>query len=285
MNPAVPAAAQAFPAPAKLNLDLRIIGRRPDGYHLLESIFCLVDLCDTLHLLPRSDGRIVLHNPADGSAPEHDLCHRAAALLKSVSGSPFGADIWLEKRIPMGGGMGGGSSDAATVLIALNRLWNCGLSRQALTELGLRLGTDVPFFIFGRNAFVRGIGEQLTPFDIPPQHYLVVKPDAHVSTATVFSHKNLTRNSEASIMPSFQSLQPFRNDMQAVVLAEYAEVQRVYGMLQTYGTPLMTGSGACIFLSFPEESEQQALSAYRQVSQTQQAYLVRGLNRHPLSDV
>ena len=281
--PPIPDTALAFPAPAKLNLDLRLIGRRADGYHLLESIFCLVDLCDTLYLLPREDGQILLHTPAEGVLPQQDLCYRAAQLLQTATGSRQGADIWLQKRIPMGGGMGGGSSDAATMLLALNRLWHTGRSRQQLMELGLQLGADVPFFIFGQNAFVRGIGEVLSPIAIPPQWYVVVKPDDHVSTAVIFSHPDLTRDSEASIIPSFQSLQPFRNDMQAVVLAEYAEVRRTYEALQRHGSALMTGSGACVFLSFASEAE--ARSVYEQVSQTQQTYLVRGLDRHPLFDV
>lgn len=283
MTAPIPAAAQAFPAPAKLNLDLRIVGRRADGYHLLESIFRLVDLCDTVYLLPRRDGRIRLHTPAHGVLPEQDLTHRAALLLQQVSGSPHGVDIWLEKRIPMGGGMGGGSSDAATVLMALNRLWQCRLPRDTLMPLGLQLGADVPFFIFGRNAFVRGIGEQLSEIELPAQWYVVVKPPVHVGTAVIFSHPGLTRDSQASIMPSFQSLQPLRNDMQAVVLKEYIEVRRTYEHLQNYGTPLMTGSGACIFLSFAEQQEAEAV--YKQVSQTHQAYCMRGLSRHPMFDM
>ncbi|EGY51777.1 4-(cytidine 5'-diphospho)-2-C-methyl-D-erythritol kinase [Neisseria shayeganii] len=283
MNTPIPAAAQAFPAPAKLNLDLRIVGRRADGYHLLESIFRLVDLCDTVHLLPRPDGQIQLHTPADGVLPQQDLTYRAAALLQQASGSRQGADIWLEKRIPMGGGMGGGSSDAATVLMALNRLWQCGLSAEQLMPLGLQLGADVPFFIFGRNAFVRGIGEKLSEITLPAQWYVVVKPSVHVSTAVIFSHPGLTRDSEPSIMPSFQSLQPFRNDMQAVVLKEYTEVKQVFELMRLYGTPLMTGSGACIFLSFAEQKT--AESVYKTVAQTHQAYCIRGLDRHPMFDM
>lgn len=283
MNTPIPAAAQAFPAPAKLNLDLRIVGRRADGYHLLESIFRLVDLCDTVHLLPRPDGQIQLHTPANGVLPQQDLTYRAAALLQQASGSRQGADIWLEKRIPMGGGMGGGSSDAATVLMALNRLWQCGLSAEQLMPLGLQLGADVPFFIFGRNAFVRGIGEQLSEIILPAQWYVVVKPSVHVSTAVIFSHPDLTRDSEPSIMPSFQSLQPLRNDMQTVVLKEYTEVKQVFELMRRYGTPLMTGSGACIFLSFAEQET--AESVYKTVAQTHQAYCIRGLDRHPMLDM
>lgn len=275
--------ARTFPAPAKLNLDLRITGRQANGYHSLESIFCLIDLCDDITILPRQDGRILLHTPTDHLPPEDDLAHRAASLLKRHSQSPLGADIWLKKRIPTGGGLGGGSSDAATVLIALNHLWQTQISRPILMQLGLTLGADVPFFIFGQNAFAQGVGETLNPIEIPEQWYVIVKPPIHVATADVFSHQDLTRNSKPSIMPSFQSLQPFRNDMQAVVLKEYAAVATAFKMLQAYGKPRLTGSGACLFLEF--DSQKDAEAAYKPVSLTHQAYCVRGLARHPLFDV
>lgn len=272
--------ARAYPAPAKLNLDLRITGRREDGYHCLESIFCLIDLQDTVYLAPRSDGAIVLHNPLQGVPPEADLAYRAAVALQPYSDGLNGVGIWLEKRIPMGGGLGGGSSDAATVLLALNKLWKCGLSTQELMNIGVKLGADVPFFIFGRNAFARGIGEQLTRIELPQQWFVVVKPPVHVSTAVIFSHERLTRNSEPSIMPTFQSLQPFRNDMQAVVFQEYPEVFKAYRLLEKTGRPLMTGSGACLFVAF--DNEQDAVSVFRQVSKNYEAYCVKSLDIHPL---
>lgn len=280
MTLTVPAQAQAYPAPAKLNLDLRITGRRADGYHELESIFCLIDLCDTLYIAPRTDGKIVLHTPIGGVPAEADLTHRAAAALQPFSDGLCGADIWLEKRIPMGGGLGGGSSDAATVLMALNKLWRCGLTQQQLIDIGVKLGADVPFFIFGKNAFAKGIGEQLVELDVPQQWYVVVKPPVHVSTAVVFSHGRLTRNSEPSIMPSFQSLQPFRNDMQAVVFEEYPEVSKACRELEKFGKTLMTGSGACLFAAF--ESESEAVAAFCQLSKSYEAYCVKGLIEHPL---
>lgn len=273
------AGVQAFAAPAKLNLDLRIVGRRADGYHLLESLFVLVDLQDTVWLRSRADGRILLHTPAPGVAAEEDLAHRAARLLQQLSGSCNGVDIWLEKRIPMGGGLGGGSSDAATVLMALNRLWQCGLERVELMQIGLRLGADVPFFIFGRNAFVRGIGEQLQVFEVPPQWYVIVKPPVAVSTAAIFAHPHLTRDSEPRIIPDFQA-QHCRNDMQAVVLREYPAVRAAFEALAVYGTPMMTGSGSCVFLRFDSEAVAQAV--YRQVSSAHQAYCAAGLAVHPL---
>lgn len=275
----VPPHARAFPAPAKLNLDLRITGRREDGYHELESIFCLVGLYDTVYLALRDDGAIVLHTPVEGVTQEQDLTYRAAAALKEQTNYSGGVDIWLEKNIPMGGGLGGGSSDAATVLLALNHLWQCGLNRQQLIDLGVKLGADVPFFIFGKNAFARGIGEKLLEIEIPKQWYVIVKPKAHVATGKVFSHTDLTRNSKPSIMPSFQTLQPFRNDMQAVVFQEYPEVWEAYVEMSKYGKALMTGSGACVFTACGSQHE--AENIYRQVSEIYEAYCVEGLGSHP----
>lgn len=274
--------ARAFPAPAKLNLDLRITGRRADGYHELESIFCLIDLQDTVHLAVRADGQIVLHTPLDGVPSETDLTVRAARALQEHCGTKQGADIWLEKRIPMGGGLGGGSSDAATVLLALNRLWQCRLKTEELIGIGVKLGADVPFFLFGRNAFARGIGERLQEIDVPEQWYVVVRPEAHIETAKIFAHDGLTRNSKPSIMPTFQSLQPFRNDMQAVVLQDYPAVAQAFGCLSQYGEPLMTGSGSCVFLSFKEQEKAQAVC--KEVSKAYQVFCVKGLSKHPLLD-
>ncbi|QEY24671.1 4-(cytidine 5'-diphospho)-2-C-methyl-D-erythritol kinase [Neisseria animalis] len=276
----IPPYAQAFAAPAKLNLDLRITARRADGYHELESIFCLINLHDTVYLSVREDGRVVIHTPAQGVAPEQDLAYRAAVLLQKHCNVGKGADIWLDKKIPMGGGLGGGSSDAATVLLVLNHLWQCSLNRQELMDLGITLGADVPFFIFGRNAFAKGIGEKLTAIDVPKQWYVVVKPNVHVATAKIFAHPLLTRNSKPSIMPTFQTLQPFQNDMQAVVFREYPEVWQAYLELSKYGKTLMTGSGACLFTAF--DNHQEAYNLYRQVSETYEAYCVEGLDFHPL---
>ncbi|MCP1660203.1 4-(cytidine 5'-diphospho)-2-C-methyl-D-erythritol kinase [Neisseria perflava] len=276
----IPAHAQAFLAPAKLNLDLRITGKRADGYHNLESIFCLIGLYDTVYLAVREDSRIIMHTPVEGCAPEQDLAYRAAALLQQNSGSSRGVEIWLEKQIPMGGGLGGGSSDAATVLLALNHLWQCGFSRQQLIDMGVTLGADVPFFIFGRSAFAKGVGEKLVEIDVPEQWYVIVKPPVHVATAKIFAHPRLTRDSKPSIMPTFQTLQPLRNDMQAVVFQEYPEVWQAYVELSQYGNALMTGSGACVFIGI--DNQQAAENLYRQVSKKYEAYCVAGLAQHPL---
>lgn len=278
----VPPNAQTFLAPAKLNLDLRIIGRRTDGYHELESIFCLVGLYDVVHIGLRRDKEIVLHTPIEGVAVEHDLVVRAAKLLRPYRPDAPGVDIWVEKNIPMGGGLGGGSSDAATVLLALNRLWQCGLNRPQLIDLGLRLGADVPFFIFGKNAFARGVGEKLTQMDIPKRWYVIVRPDEQVSTQKIFSHKNLTRDSKPSIIPSFQAMQPFRNDMQAVVFEDYPKVFAAFAELKNYGNAMMTGSGSCIFVSL--DNKMQAEKICSQVTKKYQAYCVEGLSVHPLFD-
>nr|WP_231867662.1 4-(cytidine 5'-diphospho)-2-C-methyl-D-erythritol kinase [Snodgrassella sp. CFCC 13594] len=275
----IPATAHAYLAPAKLNLDLRIVGRRPDGYHLLESVFTLIALYDRLWLQPNPEGQIRLHTPTAGVLPEHDLCCRAAHSLQAAVHSKQGVDIWLEKHIPMGGGLGGGSSDAALMLMALNQLWQCGLNRQQLINLGVHLGADVPFFVFGEPAFARGIGEVLTPITVPLQWYVIIKPAVHVSTAVVFDHGGLTRDSEASIMPVFQTPQSCRNDMQAVVLFEYPEVKSAFDVLARYGEPMMTGSGACVFLRFANETA--ARKVYQDIFPTHQAYCVAGLNRHP----
>lgn len=269
-----------YPAPAKLNLNLHIIGRRKDGYHELESIFTLINWQDTLCIQVRHDQQIVLHTPITGVLPEYDLTVRAAMLLQKISGSLKGADIWLDKQLPMGGGLGGGSSDAATVLMVLNHLWQCQLSQDELIRLGATLGADVPFFIFGQTAFVRGIGERLQAMAIPEQWYIVVKPNVHVATPKIFAHPNLTRNSPSIAHPNFQALQPFRNDMQPVVLQEYPEVKLVFECLRQYGQPLMTGSGACIFLTFP--SEIAAKNVAQRLPETLFAKVVKGMDVHPL---
>lgn len=271
----------AYPAPAKLNLSLRIIGRRPDGYHLLQSIFCLTDLCDTLYITPRHDGQIHLANPTENLPPERDLCHRAATLLQQHTNTPLGADIRLEKRIPTGAGMGGGSSDAATVLAVLNRLWDCKLDRTTLMQLGLKLGADVPFFLFGQNAFVEGIGEQIQALDIPKQHFLIVKPNVHISTAHIFNHPQLTRNSPIAHTIDYHALHPLQNDIQPLVLQEYPEVAAAYRLLQNDGQPRLTGTGACLFLSLPDADTAQAIA--HRLPEGLEYHIAQSLSQHPLS--
>lgn len=273
-----------YPSPAKLNLDLRIIGRLPNGYHALESIFTLIDLCDTLCIAPRDDGQIILHTPTQGVAPEHDLTVRAAKLLREFSGSlKKGADIWLDKKIPMGGGLGGGSSNAATVLMVLNHLWDCQLNTAQLIDLGVKLGADVPFFIFGETAFARGVGEQLHAIDVPQQYYVLVHPDEHVATPKIFAHPDLPRNSPSNSQPTWANLQPLRNDMQGVVLQDYPKVQAAFKLLARFGEPRMTGSGACLFLTC--ETETQAHEIQSKLPENCQNWTVCGLSQHPLFSI
>ncbi|KDN14680.1 4-(cytidine 5'-diphospho)-2-C-methyl-D-erythritol kinase [Snodgrassella communis] len=280
MNNLQPAAdAHHFLAPAKLNLDLRIVGRRADGYHLLESIFTLITLYDQIWFKINRTGSIKLHTPVAGIEPEEDLCVRAAQLLRRHTGTRLGVDIWLDKQIPIGGGLGGGSADAAVVLMALNRLWQLELNKTQLLQLGVQLGADVPFFIFGQSAFARGIGEDLSPIILPKQWYVIIKPPVHVSTPKIFAHKDLTRDSKPRIMPDFQAEQHWRNDMQSVVLAEYPAVKVAFDVLAEYGSPMMSGSGACVFLPFDSENAAQAV--YNKVFYAHQAYCVASLAKHP----
>lgn len=273
-----------YPSPAKLNLDLRIIGRLPNGYHALESIFTLIDLCDELSIQPRDDGQIILHTPTQGVEPEHDLTVRAAKLLRQHSGSlKCGADIWLNKKIPMGGGLGGGSSNAATVLLVLNHLWDCRLNQQQLIDLGVKLGADVPFFIFGRTAFARGVGEILQDFDIPQQYYVLLRPDEHVATPRIFAHPNLPRNSPSNPQPTWANMQPLRNDMQNVVLQDYPEIQAAFQTLAQYGEPRMTGSGACLFL--PCATPEQAQAIQFRLPENWQTWCIQSVARHPLFSI
>ncbi|MCW3479949.1 4-(cytidine 5'-diphospho)-2-C-methyl-D-erythritol kinase [Neisseriaceae bacterium JH1-16] len=272
----------SYPAPAKLNLTLKITGRRPDGYHLLETVFRFIDLADTVELAVRDDGVIELETPIPGVDPDTDLTVRAARLLQQASGVRLGASIRLTKRIPMGGGLGGGSSDAATVLLALNKLWGTGLSREALMALGLRLGADVPVFVFGQNAFATGVGEELTALELPENWYVVLRPDVHIPTAQIFSSPLLTRNSPPSIMRTLETTQQRRNDMQGVVRQIYPVVDRALTELSEYGPALMTGSGSCIFLEC--ETQDQASKVFEQLSKKWRGFVAKGLANHPLFD-
>lgn len=268
-----------FPAPAKLNLFLHVTGRRADGYHLLQSVFRLVDYSDTVWLGVRRDGRIERLADVPGVPADQDLTVRAARLLQEATACPLGADIHLEKRLPMGGGLCGGSSDAATVLLALNRLWNLGLPRQRLEELALRLGADVPVFVYGRSAFAEGVGEKLTPIPLPPAWYVVLIPPVAVATAGVFAAPELTRNTPPIKIADFLS-GAGRNDLQPVVVKEYPEVARHLDWLGRFGEARMTGSGACVFLAV--ENEAGARAILRELPRDMQGFVARGLDRHPL---
>lgn len=276
-----PAQPLCVPAPAKINLFLHIVGRRPDGYHLLQTAFRMLDWGDEITLRRRDDGLILRTTDVPGVPAESDLVVRAARALQAVSGSPFGAEIGVSKRIPMGGGLGGGSSDAASVLLALNRLWGCGLSRQALQDLGLKLGADVPFFIFGETAFAEGVGEALRPLAVPPAWYVMVAPPVSVPTAEIFSAKELTRDTEILIMQGFAAHKT-RNDMQAVVCMKYREVAESLEWLLRYGDARMSGSGACLFAPF--DSEERAKQVAARAPSGWKVWVAQGLDRHPLKD-
>jgi 4-diphosphocytidyl-2-C-methyl-D-erythritol kinase len=274
---------RAYPAPAKLNLFLHVVGRRTDGYHLLQSLFRLVDHGDTLHFAPREDGRILRVQPLAGVSEEDDLCVRAARLLQEASDCRQGVEIALDKRLPMGGGLGGGSSDAATVLLALNRLWGLRWPRERLQALGLRLGADVPFFIFGRNAFAEGIGEALQAVNLPPAWYLVIEPPVGVATAEIFSAPNLTRDTKPIKMADFSAGWgglAGHNDLEPVVCERYPEVARALAWLRQHAEARMTGSGACVFAPFAVE--QDARTVLARMPENMTGWVTRGLDEHPL---
>ncbi len=274
------------PAPAKLNLFLHVVGRRDDGYHLLQSLFQLIDLQDTLNFDLRDDDRINRVTVLADVPEENDLVIRAAKLLKNeakVRGHEVcGVDIGLEKRIPMGGGLGGGSSDAATVLLALNHLWQLHMSRAELMHLGVQLGADVPFFLLGQNAFAEGIGEQLTPVTLPEAWYVVIHPGVGVPTPSVFGAAELTRDTKVVKMADF-SARPLGfggNDLQAVVVHAYPAVADALKWLSLHGEARMTGSGASVFAWF--ESESEAQTVLQQLPAQWRGWKVRSLDEHPL---
>ena len=272
---------QSYPAPAKLNLFLHVTGRRADGYHLLQSVFRFIDHGDSLRFTLRSDQQILLTQPIPDVPPERDLCYRAAQLLQTVAGIRQGVEITLDKRLPLGGGLGGGSSDAATTLIVLNRLWGAGLTRVELMQLGLQLGADVPVFIFGDNAWAEGIGEALTPIALDPAWYVVLTPPVSVPTATVFSAPELTRNTLPVTIPAFSAGQ-IRNDLEPVVITRYPAVGQHLEWLKQYATARMTGSGACVFAAF--SAEQAARAVLAQKPAWIEGFVAPGLAQHPLRD-
>ena len=278
------------PAPAKLNLFLHVVGRRADGYHQLQTLFRFIDLHDTLHFTLRDDGRVHRLDPLPGVAERDDLCVRAARLLQQETGCALGVGIALEKKIPMGGGLGGGSSDAATALLALNRLWQLDLPRARLMQLGLTLGADVPVFVFGDNAFAQGVGEQLQQYALPEAWYVVLYPPVQVPTAQIFSHRELTRNTISMTMRALPKGRDFRagkipglhNDLQAVACKLYPAVAEYLAWLAQFAPALMSGSGACVFAEFDTEAEARAV--WRQLPDTMRGYVARGLQQHPLKD-
>ena len=277
---------QAYPAPAKINLFLHIVGRRTDGYHLLQSVFRLIDLQDTIYIRIRDDGEIHRASEHPDVPETQDLTIRAAHLLKAQANCSLGADIAIEKRIPMGGGLGGGSSDAATVLIALNYLWKLNLSRKALMELGLQLGADVPFFIFGKNAWVEGVGEKIQEIPLPANHYLVLTPKIHVSTTQIFNAKELTRNTFPTTIAAFSEMQDFlHNDLEAVVCQQHPAIKACLDWLNQYSKARMSGSGASVFIAQKTEIEVNNIlrTMPKKIANTELfCASTLGLNQHPL---
>ena len=264
-----------YPAPGKLNLFLHVLSRRSDGYHELQTVFRLIDRADRVGIAPRADGKIEFQGPFG----DENLVVRAARLLKSETGASQGCELALEKNLPVGGGLGGGSSDAATALLVLNQLWKAGLGRPALLSLGAKLGADLPFFIFGRNAVGEGIGERLTALDLPPAWYLVLTPQVSVSTKEIFESA-LTRPTKRLKIPPFLSGQG-ANDLEAAVVARYPDVAAHLAWLRKHCPQArMTGSGACLFAEFETEAEARALHAALPAGL--HGFVTRGLERHPI---
>jgi len=266
-----------FPAPAKLNLFLHVTGRRADGYHTLQTVFRFVDFGDEVGFRLRGDDGIHRLAPVAGVAEEQDLTLRAARLLQSASGCRLGVDIAIDKRLPVGGGLGGGSSDAATTLIVLNKLWGLGWSRTRLQQIGLQLGADVPVFIFGRSAFAEGVGERLQAIELGPA--CVLTPQVTVSTAEIFAARELTRNTKAIKIAAF-SIGQGHNDLQSVACERFPEIARHLNWLGKFSAAMMTGSGACVFGAFDNESA--ARSVLEQMPVDMKGFAARGLDRHPL---
>lgn len=280
LNPA-PAARSltACLAPAKLNLFLHVTGRRADGYHLLQTAFRMLDWGDRLDFTVRDDGRICRVTEVAGVPEESDLIVRAARRLQLETGCAAGADIRIDKCLPMGGGLGGGSSDAATTLIALNHLWGTGLSREQLQALGLTLGADVPFFIYGRDAFAEGVGEEFQPMTLKPAWYVVISPEVHVPTAEIFSAEDLTRDSAHIKIADFTTSST-RNDLQNIACKRYPEVSAAIDWLAQFAPARMTGSGACVFAEINTEAAAQHI--VDQCPPRWKAWKAASLAQHPL---
>lgn len=270
-----------WPAPAKLNLFLHITGKRADGFHDLQTLFQLIDLCDDIAIAVRDDGVIErAAGPAD-VPPESDLVVRAAKALQAATGTALGASLKVTKRIPMGGGLGGGSSDAATTLLALNHLWSTHLPPAQLADIGLTLGSDVPVFVAGSSAWAEGRGEHLTPVELPERWFVVIHPRVHVPTTAVFQAPELTRNSPKITMRAlFQT--GGRNDCESVVRARFPEVADALDWLAQFGAARLTGTGACVFADFARAAEAERVAA--RVPDRWTSFVARGLNTSPVLD-
>lgn len=290
----------AWPAPAKLNLFLHITGQRPDGFHELQTVFQFLDFGDELRFSPRSDGQLRRVTDVPGVPEADDLIIRAARLLQTETGCSQGADIHIEKNLPMGGGLGGGSSDAATTLVALNDLWRLGLDEDRLAELGLQLGADVPVFVRGRAAWAEGVGEKLTPVTLPEPWFVVLAPKVHVSTAELFNSPQLTRNARPLKIRDYLArpgagqgkgghvdegvgsvfTDVFTNVFEPLVRATYREIDAALTTLQQFAPARLTGTGGCVFAAF--ENELQARQVAEQLGDRWQAIVAAGRNRSPL---
>ncbi|MDO9150417.1 MAG: 4-(cytidine 5'-diphospho)-2-C-methyl-D-erythritol kinase [Methylotenera sp.] len=284
---------EAFLAPAKINLFLHITGQRVDGYHLLQTVFRLLDYYDTIYLKTTNTNTIKRVNDVAGVPEANDLCVRAARLLQKHTGCQLGTEILVDKKIPMGGGLGGGSSDAATVLLALNQRWKLNLPREELLKLGLQLGADVPFFIYGSNAWAEGVGEQLQAISLNNAYYVVLTPNVHVSTAQIFSNNQLTKNAIPKKIAAFSEIAKlstvnsalgnihvgFTNQLEKVVCSIYPEVKACLGWLKQYGDARMSGSGASVFLEVTDQET--ANSIYQQKPKEYFGFVAKGLNQHP----
>ena len=281
MNPDIPEAGWSeWPAPAKLNLFLHVTGRRADGYHELQTVFQLLDRGDRVRLRVREDGLVRRVDPLPGVADEDDLAVRAARALRAASGDRFGADIAIDKRIPLGGGLGGGSSDAATTLVALDALWGANLGVDALVALGLGLGADVPVFVRGHSAWAEGIGERLEAIDLPERWYVVVDPGAHVPTAELFAAPDLTRNAGHLTIPRFVSGAATTNVFEPVVRRRFPAVARALDWLNGHGEARLSGSGGCIFMAL--ESREAGLALLQGCPPGMRGFVARGVARSPL---
>jgi len=279
---------QFWPAPAKLNLFLQVTGQREDGYHNLQTVFQFLDVGDRLRIMVRDDGKIVRKTDHEGVKPEDDLVVKAAKALQEKTATSLGADIYLQKIIPMGGGLGGGSSDAATTLVVLNYLWGTGLGIDALAEIGLDLGADVPVFVHGHAAFAQGVGEQLEVISPIEHYYLVVQPDVHISTAEIFSNSQLTRDCQAIRICDLQIgtadeariFDELGNVFEPIVAQQHEEIAEVIQHLGKYSNARLTGTGACVFAAF--DSQQEAQKVLDRLPDQWSAFIAKGLNRSPL---
>jgi len=279
---------QFWPAPAKLNLFLQITGKREDGYHNLQTVFQFLDVTDRLRFVVRDDEKIVRKTDHEGVKPEDDLVIKAAKALQQHTGTSQGADIYLQKILPMGGGVGGGSSDAATTLVVLNYLWETGVSVEKLAEIGLSLGADVPVFVYGHASFAQGVGEQLEAVSPKESWYLVVQPEVHISTAKIFTNSQLTRDSstiricdlQIGTKNEAQVFDELGNTFEPVVVEQYPEVAEVIQHLRKTSNARLTGTGACVFASF--DSKEEAEQVMNKLPDHWTAFIARGLNRSPL---